>query len=266
MFENELDWLRANLKVAGMNVEAERYAEQALKAAALVGLLVWFVGSIASAKMASGLLYAFLSMVLALGVFLYLPVLKKKELAGQVEKDLPFALMQVSVELNMNVPFEKTLESIETGSYGLLAREFRKVLREIRESGASIQEALFHLSERIDSSMLKRAVSQLVSVYEQGSRNKNGEPIRQLAKELLLKQKAESKEFSGKLVVFSLLFIAVSAIIPAFFQAYVVIGSMFLKMKFTAAQILVIALVLFPAVDLAVLAVIKAKTPAFMRE
>jgi len=106
----------------------------------------------------------------------------------------------------------------------------------------------------------------LVSVYEQGSRNKNGEPIRQLAKELLLKQKAESKEFSGKLVVFSLLFIAVSAIIPAFFQAYVVIGSMFLKMKFTAAQILVIALVLFPAVDLAVLAVIKAKTPAFMRE
>lgn len=266
MFENELGLLQAHLRAASMNVGAAKYAERALKIAVLLGLLVWFAGSLVFEQVALGLLYGLVAASGAFGLFLYLPITRKRELAGQIEKDLPFALMQVSVELNMNVPFEKTLEHAERGGYGLLSKEFRKVMREIREGGASIQEALFHLSERIDSSMLKRAVSQLVSVYEQGSRNRNGEPIRQLAKELLLKQKAESKEFSGKLVVFSLLFIAVSAIIPAFFQAYVVIGSMFLKMRFTPQQILAIAAVAFPAVDLAVLAMIKAKTPVFMRE
>jgi len=261
-----MDWLRGNLKTAGFSIEAEKYAEQAGKAAVLIGLLGWFLGVLVRQPLGTGLLYGVLAGVGAMGLALYLPVMRKAELAGKVEKDLPFALMQISVELNMNVPFEKTLESVEKGSYGVLAGEFRKLMREIRESGASIQEALFHLSERIDSSMLKRAVSQLSNVYEQGSRNKNGEPIRQLAKELLLKQKAESKEFSGKLVVFSLMFIAVSAIIPAFFLAYVIIGSMFLKMKFTALQVLLIAAVGFPFVDLAVLAMIKAKTPVFMRE
>ena len=57
-------------------------------------------------------------------------------------------------------------------------------------------EGLFNLSERIDSKMLKRSISQIISIYEHGSEEK-GEPIKQLAKELLSRQKIIEVSFNA---------------------------------------------------------------------
>ena len=67
------------------------------------------------------------------------------------------------------------------------------------------------------------------------------------------------------MVVYSLLFVAVSAIVPALFQSFVIVGSMVLTLSLTAQQIFLIIVVGFPALDLAALYYIKAKTPLFLR-
>ena len=68
------------------------------------------------------------------------------------------------------------------------------------------------------------------------------------------------------MVVFSLMFIAVSAIIPAFFLAFITIGSMFMELDFTPIQVIALTAIVFPAIDLSVLFLIKEKTPVFLQK
>jgi len=197
---------------------------------------------------------------------LYLPVMKKEKMAAEIEKDLPLALMAISAELNMKVGFEKALRSISEEDYGLVSKEFGRVRQEVSMTGASLQEAFLHLGERYDSSILKRSLSQLINVYEQGTGKMCGESVKRIALEQLAKQQAEAKEFSGKLVVFSLMFIAVSAIIPAMFQAFMIVGSMFMEIGFSAVEVILISAIVFPLIDVGLLFYIKNKTPLFMRD
>jgi len=67
------------------------------------------------------------------------------------------------------------------------------------------------------------------------------------------------------MVVYSLMFIAVSAIIPALFQAFIIIGSSFMKLGIDSTQLLLINLAGFPLIDLGILLYIKSQTPAFLK-
>jgi len=111
---------------------------------------------------------------------------------------------------------------------------------------------------------IRRANSNLASIYSHGTKNVTG--LKRLAQELLLKQRIESKEFSGKMVVYALVFIAISAIVPAMFMSFVLIGSYFMKLSFTAPQIFMISVGLFPILDGAVLMMINSKTPLFLKQ
>ena len=259
-------WLERNLQKAGMEVSAKKYLEKSAGYSALAGIFFWFATGLITGKILAAMGYGLVIGLVCFAVFLYMPEARKKKTGALLEKDLPFALNSMAVELNLQIPFEKCMENVAKEKYGLVSNEFRKVIAEMGSAGSSMQEGLLHLTERVDSLILKRAVVQLVNVYEQGDGKKSGEPVKRLAAEILSKQRAESKEFAGKLVVFSLLFIAVSAIIPAIFQAFIIVGSMFLKLNFTAPQVLLIVAVGFPVLDLAVLFYIKSKTPVFLRE
>lgn len=182
-----------------------------------------------------------------------------------MEKDLPFALMNMSVELNIGLPFFKTIKNIAEQDYGVVSIEFEKIVKGVEINGASLQEALFNLSERINSKELKRTISQMINVYETGNKEQPGDSLKKIAEEQLIKQKNALKEFSGKMVVYSLMFIAVSAIIPALFQAFIIIGSSFMKLGIDSTQLLLINLAGFPLIDLGILLYIKSQTPAFLK-
>jgi pilus assembly protein TadC len=172
--------------------------------------------------------------------------------------------MSIAVELNLGVPFLDAIGHASLGR-GCCAREFEIVAGEVKEQGASMQDALRHFSERIGSRLVKRSVMQLAAAFEHGGSGRSGEPVKRIAMEILTRQRVESKLFSGKLVMFSLLFIAVSAIVPALFQSFSLVGSAILSMSFTATQLFLIIAVGFPLLDIAVLLYIRAKTPFFLR-
>ena len=232
---------------------------------AIAALCAWFASALFLEEIALSLIPAILVFALAYSSLLYYPKLKKRKFAALIEKDMPFALLSLAVETEMDVQFETALGNIARQDYGLVSAEFRKIVSEIRDSGASVQEALFGFSERANSLDVKRAITQIVAAYEQGSGKRSSSPLKKLAHEMLLKQHSESKEFSNKLVVFSLMFIAVSAIVPALFQAFIIVGSAFLALELSALQILLIVALLFPALDVAVLLYIRARTPEFLK-
>jgi flagellar protein FlaJ len=246
------------------------FSEKNFAYPAIAGLLACFVFALVFEEI-------FLALALGLSCFcavffamLLIPVMAEKKRVSFVERDLPFALLSISMDLDLNIAFEKCVFNASRNELAT-AGEFKKIFFDVKEKGLSIQEALLGFAVRNKSVAVKRAVLQLGSVYEHGSskdlagRIKSSEAVRRIALELLAKQRSESKAFSGKLVVFSLLFIAVSAIVPALFQSFIIVGSMILKIDFTLAQVFLAIVLGFPLVDLLVLFYIRAKTPVFLK-
>jgi len=68
------------------------------------------------------------------------------------------------------------------------------------------------------------------------------------------------------MVVYALVFIAISAIMPAMFQSFILIGSYFMKISFSPIQVFMITIILFPIMDISILYMIHSKTPIFLRQ
>ena len=190
------------------------------------------------------------------GAYAY-PWYRKKEIAGKMEKELPLALRSVAALLSAGMPFEDALEQCCRGTP--IARQFQMALREA-SYGKTVPAALSSIAARFDSKELQKAISYLNSIYA-----KRGDPLslKKLSEEIAAVQRAAMREYSGKLVVYSLVFIAVSAIVPALFQAYVIVGSSFMSGMVTAEQAFWVSVLGFPAADIAVLALIRLKRPFF---
>ncbi|HLD58288.1 MAG TPA: hypothetical protein VI977_01435 [archaeon] len=236
---------------------------------ATAGILACFVFALVLEDLVAAIAFGFAFFATAFMAQLFLPLLREKQRAELIERDLPFALMSVSIDLDLNIAFEKCILNAAKGN-SEIAKEFRRIFSDIREKGQSTQQAMLAFSQRTKSTAVKRAVLQLNGFYEQGSGSNekergSSEAVRRLALELLAKQRSESKAFSGKLVVFSLIFIAFSAIVPALFQSFAIVGSIVLAMELTPMQILVAVTIGFPLLDLMVLFFIRAKTPACLR-
>ena len=183
------------------------------------------------------------------------PAMKKKRLAKTIEKELPNSLRMIGIELNMGLPFETSLKNVCSGS--ALGGELRHALNNI-ENGSSVQEAFTAFSNRIDSNFARRASAQIIASYEKGG---SGEALKKLADEQESILRARLKEYHGKLTIYSLLFIAASAVFPAIFQAFVIVGSSFLNIDFSPAQALLVPVLLFPAINAALFALIRWKRP-----
>jgi pilus assembly protein TadC len=144
---------------------------------------------------------------------------------------------------------------------GSVGEEYQIVLSDI-QNGFSFLDALLIMNNRLNSLTIKRANSNLYNLYLHGT---NIFSLKKLNEDLLLKQRIESKEFSGKMVVYSLVFIVVSAIVPAMFSSFILIGSFFMQISFSAIQIFFILVFAFPLLDFLILTMINSKTPVFLR-
>lgn len=242
----------------------KKLAKIAPKAGA-VFFTAWFLAALLTTHLLLSLLIATICGMMALLFFWWLPLLREKNRFEKVEAELPFVLLGISIELRLQRPFEKILEKAGQSDFRFAGIEFQKVSQEVLVKGASVPEALQHLAERLQGLESKRAVIQLAQSYEQGTKKGHGMEVKRIANELLAKQRIQTKAFSAKLALFSLVFIMVSAIVPALFQSFMLVGSTFLSLDFSALQVLVITTIGFPFLDLLVLLLIRFKTPIFLR-
>jgi len=253
------------LMCLGRKESAEQYTTQSAKAAAVAFALAFLAWSLFSRAILEGV---FVSAVFGGAVFIWRIGIPKSQMrlrARKIEKDLPFALMQLSVGLNIGVPFDAALMALADGDYGEFSALLKKSLCASKHSASSVPNALMAMALQAKSRQLMRTVSQLVSLYEQGTKKSPGESVRRMALEQLSRQKAQAKEFSGKLAVMSLAFIVISAIVPALFQAFMVVGGAFTEIPFTALQALGIVALGFPLLDAIMLLYIRSLTPEFLK-
>jgi pilus assembly protein TadC len=251
------------MKKIFFNNLTEKEKNNSIKYAVLFAVIFLLIHSLLITELIEGLAFSLITFILSFSLISIYFKRKKQKKTELIESQLPFILIPLSSEINSGIEFEKALSDSAKNAEKELKKELEFTLNEI-ENGTPVQKALLEFSKRNNSIQIKKTMSILSNIYMQGNK-KAGNTIKRLAKEMLLKQKNKSKEFSQKIVLFSLMFIAVSAIIPAFFQAFITVGTLFMEIEFTPIQVIAITTIIFPLIDLTVLFLIKESTPMHLK-
>lgn len=195
--------------------------------------------------------------------YYYYPYLLKKNYLGQIEKELPFFLIDLDMHLSIG---EEFLSAIKKSSlnYKYLKDIIHELLNEYN-NGISIQKCIRDISENYNSKDFRRALKQILNIYESGKIFDEKGPLFELAEELISIQTTSTKLYSNKLVMVSLLFIGITAILPALLLVFVNIGSLILDLGITPNQVIILFVVIFPAIDLILIFIILNMMPGFMR-
>ena len=248
--------------------EGENFAghlEKTAKITAVFGIFGIVIWGIFFDGFFESVLFAILLALISGTVFFTMPLRKSEKNAKKIEKYLPFALMQLSIDLKTGRSFDVALKNITNSNYGLLSEKLGEELAESKKSGKATPEILLRFGKKINSRTVKRTISRILSVYEIGNKEYGSDSIRKIALEQLSRQKAEMKEYSAKIATVSLVFIVASAIIPALFQSFTIVGSSFIELPFDATQAIIISAVMFPLIDTSILFYITAVTPEFLK-
>jgi flagellar protein FlaJ len=186
------------------------------------------------------------------------PRQRKRTMAAKIDSGFLSALRGMAVELSLETPFELSLGHVAEYDYGQVSSEFKKVLHDV-ENGSSIPQALQEFAKRTDSRFVKRGVVHLIDAYQKGGHGAG--ILKRLADEETAALKTRMKEYNGKVVVYSLFFIAAAAIMPAMFQALVIVGSPLLDIGITPDTALIVPVLVFPLINVALFALIASKKP-----
>lgn len=172
-----------------------------------------------------------------------------------IEAELPLFLRTFAMLLDMNVPFEQALRiACRDGECG---KEFSKAVREI-ESGAGVSAALAGLAGRSESAGVKKAAVQMITAYEHGA---GGGEVRRVANDMISFQQYRMRDFVSRSSLFGLLFVIFAAVVPTFFLVFATAGKFALDVEIGGMAFASIFLVVFPAVDGAILLLSDAQMP-----
>jgi len=207
-------------------------------------------------------LFVFL-IIIGYAIFYYYPIMLKKQFIGKIEKDLPFFLIDLDMKLSIGQEFISSLKELSK-EYDFLGTIFTKIIDNY-EKGISLQKSSREYSKLFDSQDFKRALTQIMNIYDSGKCFKERGPLFELSEEIVNIQTTHTKLYSNKLVMVSLLFIGITAILPSLLLVFVNIGSFILDLGITGNQLLLIFILVFPAIDIIIIFVILNMMPAFLR-
>jgi Flp pilus assembly protein TadB len=201
----------------------------------------------------------FLLFSVAISYFLiiyFLEIIKQRDLVKRIDQDLPYFLNNLANNLEKGISLKSALEIeskiFENKDLGVLLKQG---LDKINKKGYSLEKAFSSLSIKTEN--LSRSLYQITDTVTSGGTNKS-DNLRTLSKTIIEKQKSDSKRYSTKLNFISLIFIVISAVVPAIFLMFFLIGASFLEFSLSKTTIIFVTVVLFPVIDLFLLLFMRA--------
>lgn len=181
---------------------------------------------------------------------------KKQRKIKKIEKEIPFILRNIATLINAGLSFEKTIEKISYSDYHC-SEEFLKTRNEII-LGENVPNALQHFSKRNKSKEINKMINLLISTYVNGE---NINVLKKVADEQSNLIQNKLKEYNEKLTLYSLAIIGVSAVLPAFTQGFLIIGSAFMDLGISEKQAFLIIVLLFPLINVVIFWISVSKKP-----
>lgn len=254
--ERELLGLNKALISAGLRISAKRY----LKIVVLLSVLLAVIAaSLLFLSKEDALMIISVAMIVLGAAYILgkkIPSFLSKSRAEAIESDLPIALHSIAIQLNMRLPFELALENVANWGFQC-SPEFARAIEEISH-GVSIPEALQAIGSRVDSTIVKKVVAQLVRAYEEGT---GGSELKRLADELISVQKLKLRAFGAQVSFLGLLFIAIACVAPTLYLVYAMVSSIYLGSKMDPSEIWLMFLGVFPAIVATITLYIRLRMP-----
>lgn len=249
-----------NMKTSSLKgypeVNEKKYVCMSLFVSFLISFFVFIVFVFQS--ILNGVASALFSFAFVFFFLLKLPDAEKRKENSRIESELPFIMRNLGLLLDMGIPFQKALKIVSEDE-GVAADRFRDIVEDIEKGGSAIR-SLSGFAEKTENTSVKRAIAQLMAVYEHGGK---GNEVKRIGDELLLMQQHRMKDYASKSALFGLLFIAVSAILPTFLVIFSTIGEFAFNMKVDVIMVLFGFFVGIPLLSLLVLLVSKISMPSY---
>ncbi|MFH0987206.1 MAG: type II secretion system F family protein [Candidatus Micrarchaeota archaeon] len=217
--------LENDLNSSGMNFSVDQYIALVVSATAIVlviSILLSILFLIANFSIVISLLLILIAPMLVLLVGLMIPQNKAASVGMQIEKQLPFALRHMSIEIRAGIGIFKTMSSIANSNYGALSTDFKWILSQI-EKGVSTEDAFEGWANRTRSRSVKRVVSHLVRALRTGGNL--SEVMVTIAEDVTFDRKTKIADYAQKLNLIGLFFMMFSVVFPAMITVLTAVGS-----------------------------------------
>ena len=218
--------LRKDLTASRMAYSPEQYLTLVISATFLVSILYFLFTFL---FMAAGMLSLGVMLVGALivppSVFfvgLILPSSNAAKITSSIERELPFALRHMSIEIRAGVGIFKTMQSIAEADYGELSIGFKKILSEISK-GTPTEDALENWAELTGSEAVKRVMSHIVRALKTGGNL--SDIMVTIADDVSFERKSKIEDFAQKLNLMSLFLMMVAIVMPVMVGILTAVGT-----------------------------------------
>jgi len=215
-----------DLQSAEMHYSVEQYLTLAMSATILIWLVLLALLFILIIAIHFDVLLSLLLLIIAplvcFAVAMIIPNNNAKKLASAIDKELPFALRHMSIEVRAGVGIFRTMESIASSDYGALSDGFRNILLSI-EKGVPTEDALEMWGERTRSEGLRRMVAHLVRALRTGGNL--SDIMITIAEDVSFERKMQIADFAEKLNLMSLFLMMVAIVLPVLITIMTVIGA-----------------------------------------
>ncbi len=218
--------LENDLLAAGMNYSVEQYLSLALSSTLFITIITLifliFTTLIKVTSILTDIILIISIPFFVLVLFFLIPNSKAKKIGQEIDKQLPFALRHMSIEIRAGVGIYKTMESIASSGYGPLSDGFRWVLYQI-EKGVPTEEALEAWSNRTKSQSLSRVVSHIIRALRTGGNL--SEIMVTIAEDVSFERKMKIADFAEKLNLLGLFLMFATVVGPVMLTILTTIAS-----------------------------------------
>lgn len=218
--------LERDLVSARMNYSIEQYIALMLVgtviATAVVFGLTLLLSFLGIMPVTFSLILTIITALIVPGIAFIMPNSKAKKIGNEVERQLPFALRHMSIQIKAGVGIYETMQSIAASDYGELSEGFRWILANI-EKGVSTEAALEAWSERTRSQSVRRVVSHIVRALRTGG--SLSDVMVKIAEDVSFQRRQKIADFAEKLNLMGLFLMMSAIVLPVMISILTTIGS-----------------------------------------
>lgn len=188
----------------------------------------------------------FATVISMLYVFvLYYPQIRTQRGYSDFNRELPYALRHMGIELKSGKGLHDTLITIKDADYGTFSKELNRVLEEVKY-GKSTEDALLEMSKRAKSEGFTRAVQQIIGTLRVGGNLAYSLEI--IAKDISFDMQIKLKEYSQKLNSFILIYTFIAILAPVICLIMLMAGSTVMGDMISTPVLMLTYGVLFPMI------------------
>jgi flagellar protein FlaJ len=187
--------------------------------------------------------------VLFFSVSFFIKRIKAQDERTRILRELPFFLNNLASDIEKNIPLKLALEN-RAKQNSIIGQRISQALTLVTKKGYNLETALEEVSK--DNKELQRVMYQINDILSSGTKNK-ADTFRILSNNFSEQQSIAIKDYSTKLNFLSLVFVVISAIVPALFLMFFLVGSNFFEIGISSFGIILITIVVFPIIDMFIL-------------